>query len=145
LILQDLLQSVPLFHQPGVLINVVDLSGEEAVYYQDVPRDYALSSLVPKQGSYLAVSLEFGKHEIPDPFDANDAPDEATIFLHPVLRYIRQGEVAGEIHLRQDLENQWDVPVNVRNLQAFLWETCRLGSLESELERRAETSGVPPC
>jgi thioredoxin reductase len=145
LILQDLLQSVPLFHQPGVLINVVDLRGEEAVYYQDVPRDYALSSLVPKQGSYLAVSLEFGKHEIPDPFDANDAPDEATIFLHPVLRYIRQGEVAGEIHLRQDLENQWDVPVNVRNLQAFLWETCRLGSPESELERRAETSGAPPC
>jgi thioredoxin reductase len=145
LILQDLLKSIPLFHQPGVLINVVDLSGDSAVYYQDVPRDYALAALVPKHGACLAISLEFGKHEIADPFDANDAPDEATIFLHPVLRYVRQGEVASELHLRQDLENQWDLPLNARNLQAWLFEVCRLGSPEQQPANRPEASGDMPC
>jgi hypothetical protein len=130
LLIQDLLKSSALFHQPGVIANVVDLSGPELTYVREMPRDYAASAIVPKHGAHLAVTLEFGHHEIPDPFDANDAPNESTIFLHPVFRYLRQGELVSELHLRQDLENQWDTRDNLRSLTTWLFQVCGLGRPE---------------
>ena len=52
----------------------------------------------------------------------------AAAYLHPVVRWHRDGRVAGVHHLAENLENRWDRPeVHVRPLEAFI-ERCLEGA-----------------
>lgn len=79
--------------------------------------------------SYLTVTLEYGAdHDQVDPFDvsAGRVSQESTTgldgrYLHPVVRHFRMGELLGEHHLTENLENEWDSDdVHREPLLAFL-------------------------
>ncbi|NUT46133.1 MAG: NAD(P)-binding domain-containing protein [Saccharothrix sp.] len=81
--------------------------------------------------SYLAVTLEYGAdHDKVNPFDisARRPSQEDTSgldgrYLHPVVRHYRAGELVGEHHLTENLENEWDSEaVHRAPLMAFLTE-----------------------
>ncbi|MFC0112164.1 hypothetical protein [Kibdelosporangium aridum] len=53
--------------------------------------------------------------------DAANAHDFA--YLHPVVRYYRDGQLAGTHHLAENLENHWDLPeVHQQPLAVFVKE-----------------------
>ncbi|MFD7655501.1 NAD(P)-binding domain-containing protein [Actinosynnema sp. NPDC059797] len=79
--------------------------------------------------SYLAVTLEYGAdHDRINPFDvtAGRNSQDSTSgldgrYLHPVVRHFRGGELLGEHHLTENLENEWDSEeVHRAPLLAFL-------------------------
>ena len=77
----------------------------------------------------FVVTLEYGPdHDQVDPFDitvarvAQDVVGQAhdAAYLHPVVRYHRDGHLVSTHHLAENLENQWDRPdVHVRPLREF--------------------------
>jgi thioredoxin reductase len=78
---------------------------------------------------YLAVTLEYGTdHDRVDPFDITggrvsqeDTSGLDGRYLHPVVRHFRAGVLAGEHHLTENLENEWDsADVHRTPLLAFL-------------------------
>jgi hypothetical protein len=80
----------------------------------------------------FVVDLEYGTaHDQGDPFDVtvprvaeNDA-DHAydASYLHPVVRYYRDGAPAGTHHLAENLENTWNLPtVHQQPLAIFVKE-----------------------
>ena len=122
-----------LWQQFGFLADVVTVAGANAWYHEEVPVDYfARAGLGPADHAFV-VTLEYGpEHDQVDPFDitisrvAQDAVGQAhdAAYLHPVVRWHRNGSVAGVHHLAENLENQWDRPeVHVRPLVAFV-ERC---------------------
>ena len=119
-----------LWQQFGFLADVVTVAGDTAKYHHEVPVDYfARAGLGPADHAF-AVTLEYGpEHDQVDPFDitvgriaqnvAGQAHDAA--YLHPVVRYHRDGRVAAEHHLAENLVNEWDQPdVHVAPLAAFV-------------------------
>jgi len=75
------------------------------------------------------VTLEYGAgHELVDPFDVmvgrksqQDTSGLDGRYLHPVVRWYRDGRPAGEHHLTENLENEWDSEEYHRApLRAFL-------------------------
>jgi thioredoxin reductase len=79
--------------------------------------------------SYLTVTLEYGAdHDKVNPFDitAGRTSQQDTSgldgrYLHPVIRHFRAGELLGEHHLTENLENEWDSEqVHKAPLRAFL-------------------------
>ena len=74
--------------------------------------------------------MEYGPdHDQFDPFDVSvgriaqsDAEhSDKGRYLHPVVRHHRHGELLGEHHVTENLENEWDDPVVHRGpLRAFL-------------------------
>jgi len=79
--------------------------------------------------SYLTVTLEYGAdHDKVNPFDitAGRTSQQDTSgldgrYLHPVVRRFRAGELVGEHHLTENLENEWDSDqVHKAPLRAFL-------------------------
>ncbi len=84
--------------------------------------------------SYLTVTLEYGAdHDKVNPFDisAGRTSQEDTSgldgrYLHPVVRRFRGGELVGEHHITENLENEWDSEtVHKAPLSAFLGEFPR--------------------
>jgi hypothetical protein len=81
-------------------------------------------------GDHFTVTLEYGPdHDRFDPFDVtvgriaqSDAERAAKgRYLHPVVRAYRRGELVGEHHVTENLENQWtDEAVHRAPLRAFL-------------------------
>ena len=53
------------------------------------------------------------------PFTAADAAGESQ-YLHPVVRYFRNGEQPVEHHVTENLENEWTGPNHREPLRAFL-------------------------
>ncbi len=126
-----------LWQQFGFLADVVTVAGADARYHEEVPVDYfARAGLGPAEHAFV-VTLEYGpEHDQVDPFDitvrrvAQDVAGQAhaAAYLHPVVRWHRDGRVAGVHHLAENLENQWDRPdVHVRPLRAFV-ERCLAGA-----------------
>jgi thioredoxin reductase len=123
-----------LWQQFGVLADVVTVAGPDARYHEEVPVDYfAETGLFTADHDYehaFAVTLEYGpEHDQVDPFDitvtrvAQDVVGQAhdAAYLHPVVRYHREGQVVATHHLAENLENEWDRPqVHVEPLAAFL-------------------------
>ncbi|HEX7303760.1 NAD(P)-binding domain-containing protein [Lentzea sp.] len=79
--------------------------------------------------SYLTVTLEYGAdHDKVNPFDItagrNSQQDTSGLdgrYLHPVVRHFRGGELLGEHHVTENLENEWDSEqVHKAPLRAFL-------------------------
>ncbi|WP_189078155.1 NAD(P)-binding domain-containing protein [Mangrovihabitans endophyticus] len=125
----------------GFLADVVTVQAGVASYAQEVPVDYfARAGLVGEQGHHehaFAVTLEYGPdHDQVDPFDitvsriAQDNVGRAhdAAYLHPVVRYHRDGHPVAVHHLAENLENRWDRPeVHVKPLAAFV-ERCLAGA-----------------
>ncbi|GAA2507670.1 FAD-dependent oxidoreductase [Winogradskya humida] len=123
-----------LWQQFAVLADVVTVDGSGARYHEEVPVDYfAQTGLFTADHDYehaFVVTLEYGPdHDQVDPFDitvsrvAQDVVGQAhdAAYLHPVVRYHREGSVVATHHLAENLENQWDRPaVHVEPLAAFL-------------------------
>ncbi|MFI5931558.1 NAD(P)-binding domain-containing protein [Actinoplanes sp. NPDC051494] len=123
-----------LWQQFGVLADVVTVAGADARYHDEVPVAYfERTGLFTADHDYehaFVVTLEYGpEHDQVDPFDvtvsrvAQDVVGQAhdAAYLHPVVRYHREGQVIATHHLAENLENRWDRPlVHVRPLADFL-------------------------
>ncbi|PWI42279.1 NAD(P)-binding domain-containing protein [Streptomyces sp. ICBB 8177] len=101
-----------------------------ARHYEEVPVAYAHDNAAfGRDEDLFLVTLEYGPdHDRIDPFDisvrrvpqdeAGSAHDAA--YLHPVIRHYRAGVAAGEHHMAENLENEWDRPdAHVRPLTDF--------------------------
>jgi thioredoxin reductase len=105
-----------LWQQFGYLGDVLVLKGSSAAYHEEVPVSYLHDTDFAAGSDCFVVTLEYGPdHDKVDPFDitvrrvrqnnADDARDAA--YLHPVLRHYRGGELLGEHHVAENLENDW--------------------------------------
>ncbi|GAA0470101.1 pyridine nucleotide-disulfide oxidoreductase [Paractinoplanes deccanensis] len=125
-------RSSALWQQFGFLADIVTLDGGTAKYHEEVPVDYFRDGGLGERTGFV-VTLEYGPdHDKVDPFDitvgriAQNEPGRAhdAAYLHPVVRFYREGAVAAEHHLAENLENRWDRPdVHVAPLAAFV-ERC---------------------
>jgi thioredoxin reductase len=127
-------RSSGLWQQFGVLADVVTVAATEARYHEEVPVAYFTETgLMTSDHEYdhaFVVTLEYGAgHDLVDPFDvtinrisqddASRAHDAA--YLHPVVRYHREGTVVATHHLAENLENRWNRPdVHVKPLVEFV-------------------------
>ena len=114
-----------LFQLPAFLsdIVVIDRSAGSAVYYYDLPFDFARDSEFSQSGPMLSLTLEYGESgPFEDPFNVERAPadGEASRFIHPVIRAIENGNVVGEYHIAEDLENEWDKPIYLDPFRDFV-------------------------
>ncbi len=123
-----------LWQQFGFLGDVVTVAAAGARYHDEVPVAwFAGHGLATADHDYrhaFVVTLEYGPdHDKVDPFDvtvtrvAQDVPGQAhdAAYLHPVVRYYRDGTHHTTHHLAENLENQWDRPdVHVEPLKSFV-------------------------
>lgn len=103
-----------LWQQFGFLGDVIALDGAGgASYEEEVPVDYARESGLH---DYFTVTLDYGPdHDKFDPFDisvgriAQSDAERSDLgrYLHPVVRHHRNGELVGEHHVTENLENEW--------------------------------------
>ena len=82
------------------------------------------------------ITLEFGDAGN-DPFAIQRLPDAAhasrSSFLHPVIRYFRDGKMMAEHHIIEDLHAEWrKEDLHIRPFREFLIKQCR--KEDSELE-----------
>ncbi|MFI0446654.1 NAD(P)-binding domain-containing protein [Actinomadura sp. 6N118] len=125
-------RSSALWQQFGVLGDVVTVNGAVALYQEEVPVAYAAEGGLGDARHRLITTLEYGPdHDQGDPFDIsvprvgeNDAVNaHDASYLHPVVRYYRDGEMAGVHHLAENLDNRWNLPtVHQQPLAVFVKE-----------------------
>jgi len=125
-------RSSALWQQFGVLGDVVTVDGETALYQEEVPAAYVADGGLGPARHRFVVDLEYGEgHDTVDPFDIsvprpaeNDAANaHDASYLHPVVRYHRDGTLAGTHHLAENLENDWNLPeVHQQPLAVFVKE-----------------------
>jgi thioredoxin reductase len=129
-------RSSALWQQFAVMGDVVSVSGGTASYQEEVPVAYvAAGGLGPAEHRFVT-TLEYGPdHDSVDPFDIsiprvaeNDAVNaHDASYLHPVVRYYRDGVLTETHHLAENLENHWDLPtVHQQPLAVFVKE-CLAG------------------
>ncbi|MFG3252525.1 NAD(P)-binding domain-containing protein [Streptomyces sp. NPDC048172] len=126
-------RSSGLWQQFGVLGDVIDVDGGQARYQEEVPLEYATGGGLGPAAHRFVVDLEYGVgHDHVDPFDVtvprvteNDVEHAMdSSYLHPVVRYYRDGLLTGTHHLAENLENEWDIPaVHQQPLAAFVKES----------------------
>ncbi|MEV0235312.1 NAD(P)-binding domain-containing protein [Nonomuraea sp. NPDC050786] len=125
-------RSSALWQQFGVLGDVVTVDAATALYQEEVPVAYVADGGLGRARHTFVVTLEYGKdHDTVDPFDIsiprvveNDAVNaHDASYLHPVVRYYRDGAAAGVHHLAENLDNRWDLPsVHQQPLAVFVKE-----------------------
>lgn len=126
-------RSSALWQQFGVLGDVVTVpaeAGAPASYHEEVPVKYVAAGGLGEAAHAFVATLEYGPdHDTVDPFDVsvpriaeNDAGNaHDASYLHPVVRHYRHGRLAGEHHLAENLENEWNLPpVHQQPLAGFL-------------------------
>ncbi|MEU3252397.1 NAD(P)-binding domain-containing protein [Streptomyces sp. NPDC006997] len=126
-------RSSGLWQQFGFLGDVVTVHDDHAQYQEEVPLDYVTDGGLGPAAHRFVVDLEYGPdHDHADPFDVtvprvreND-PEHAmdSTYLHPVVRYHRDGALAGTHHLAENLENDWDIPAVHRQPLAAFVKSC---------------------
>jgi len=99
---------------------------KKAIYHEEITEFQIMGSNAAQTEDYYTWSLEFGKIT-GDPFAIERAPvpDRAqeSIFLHPVMRHFKRGNLVGEKHLLEDLYTDWTHPVqHVKPLKDFMTE-----------------------
>ncbi|QFY13039.1 SidA/IucD/PvdA family monooxygenase [Nonomuraea phyllanthi] len=126
-------RSSALWQQFGVLGDVVTVNGGPALYQREVPVAYAADGGLGPARHRFVVTLEYGAdHDCADPFDIsiprvaeNDAEHAYDAsYLHPVVRYYRDGAEAGVHHLAENLENEWDMPAIHQQPLAVFAKEC---------------------
>jgi hypothetical protein len=128
-----------LWQQFGVLCDLIVVAPDGgARYYEELPVDYVAESDFGTAESYFTITLEYGPdHDRLDPFDVSigriaqsDAErSHEGRYLHPVVRHYRQGVLAAEHHVTENLENDWTAPaVHREPLRAFFARETNLGA-----------------
>ncbi|MEU6479038.1 FAD-dependent oxidoreductase [Streptomyces sp. NPDC047017] len=127
-------RSSALWQQFGVLGDLLLLAPDGTMRYAEevpvahVPRAVRAGDF-GEVAAHAVVTLEYGAdHDRVDPFDVSagrpsqrDATGLDGRYLHPVLRWYRDGEYVAEHHLTENLENEWDSEdVHRGPLRAFL-------------------------
>jgi thioredoxin reductase len=130
-------RSSALWQQFAVMGDVVTVSGGAARYTEEVPVAYVADGGLGPAEHRFVTTLEYGPdHDTVDPFDIsiprvaeNDAANaHDASYLHPVVRYYRDGVLAATHHLAENLENHWDLPaVHQQPLAVFVKE-CLAGA-----------------
>ncbi|MFG2005339.1 NAD(P)-binding domain-containing protein [Spirillospora sp. NPDC048911] len=125
-------RSSALWQQFGVLGDVVSANGAVALYAEEVPVAYVADGGLGDARHRFVITLEYGPdHDKGDPFDIsvprvveNDAANaHDASYLHPVVRYYRDGAMAGVHHLAENLDNRWNLPtVHQQPLAVFVKE-----------------------
>jgi hypothetical protein len=114
----------------AVMGDVIAVAADgSAKYFEEAPVDYVHESQLGGAGSYFTITLEYGPdHDQHDPFDISleriqqsDARNaDKGRYLHPVVRHFKHGELVGEHHMAENLENDWGGPMTHREpLAAF--------------------------
>lgn len=114
-------RSSALWQQFGVLGDVVVVAPDGTMRYaEEVPVRHVPDALAAgdlgEVDAYGVITLEYGDgHERVDPFDVTagrksqqDTSGLDGRYLHPVVRWYQAGGPAGEHHLTENLENEWD-------------------------------------
>jgi thioredoxin reductase len=98
--------SAGLWAQFGYLCDAVVLRGSTATYHEELPRDFVLERARDRHEHVFTVNFEWGPWD-GDVFAIDRHPSHATahtnVFLHPVVRHYRCGELHGEHHVLEDL------------------------------------------
>jgi thioredoxin reductase len=125
-------RSSGLWQQFGMLGDTITVTDDLARYQEEVPLAFVDDGGLGPARHRFVVDLEFGAHHVvADPFDitqqrvaendvvhAHDAN-----YLHPVVRYHRDGTPTATHHLAENLENDWDIPaVHQQPLALFVKE-----------------------
>lgn len=103
---------VPMFLQPGFLGDVLVIPKDEgpARYYEGFPVDYVSQGPLGENDHYYVITMEYGD-VVGDPFrqEREPNPEKAVddVYLHPILRRYRRGELISEFHMPEHLENDW--------------------------------------
>ena len=117
-----------LFQQPGFIADVVRVHGDDASYLEAVPLDCFLDAAPERRGALeLTLTLEYGEHRHPDPFNIERFPEDgaSSSYIHPVVRAYRDGVQSAELHIPEDLENDWSASRYRQLLRGFLDEQRR--------------------
>jgi thioredoxin reductase len=130
-------RSSALWQQFAVMGDVVTVTGGTARYTEEVPVAYVADGGLGTAEHRFVTTLEYGPdHDTVDPFDItiprvaeNDAANaHDAAYLHPVVRYYRDGTLTATHHLAENLENHWDLPaVHQQPLAVFVKE-CLAGA-----------------
>ncbi|WP_320784240.1 NAD(P)-binding domain-containing protein [Streptomyces sp. CRN 30] len=129
-------RSSALWQQFGVLGDLLLLGPDGTFRYaEEVPVAHVPDAVRDGEfgavAAHAVITLEYGEdHDRVDPFDVTagrkSQQDVAGLdgrYLHPVVRWYRDGEFAAEYHLAENLENEWDSEKHHRApLRAFLDE-----------------------
>ncbi|MEU4654112.1 NAD(P)-binding domain-containing protein [Streptomyces sp. NPDC023723] len=131
-------RSSALWQQFGVLGDVLLLAPDGTWRYaEEVPvghvPDAVAAGDLGEAAAYAVITLEYGEHhDRVDPFDVTagrkSQQDVAGLdgrYLHPVVRWYRDGAFVDAYHLTENLENEWDSEKFHRApLRAFLRDRC---------------------
>jgi hypothetical protein len=114
-----------LFQLPGFVADlIVHTRGDNAAakHFVDLPLDHFLPRLLGSATDVLTLTMEYGARKHPDPFaiERNPSDGNESHFIHPVIRYYRQGLPVATHHIPEDLENQWNHDRFILPLRAFL-------------------------
>jgi thioredoxin reductase len=114
-----------LFQLPGFLGDLIVYSragNAAAKLYVDLPLDHLLPRLLADATDVLTLTMEYGARKHPDPFaiERDPADGNESHFIHPVIRYYREGVLVATHHVPEDLENQWNHDRFRLPLRAFL-------------------------
>lgn len=109
--LERINQTSALWQQFGFLGDLYTIEdGERAHRREEIPLDLLGEQYLPELREAYVVTLEFGK-VVGDPFNIQRSPDperaEESVFLHPVIRHYRHGELLAELHLLENLLGEW--------------------------------------
>jgi thioredoxin reductase len=131
-------RSSALWQQFGVLGDVSLLAPDGTWRYaEEVPVGHVPDAVAAgdfgQAAGYAVITLEYGEdHDRVDPFDVTagrkSQQDVAGLdgrYLHPVVRWYRDGALVDAYHLAENLENEWDSEKYHRApLRAFLRAQC---------------------
>ncbi|MFF5158194.1 FAD-dependent oxidoreductase [Streptomyces sp. NPDC000348] len=137
-IIERVNRSSALWQQFGVLGDLLLLSPDGTMRYaEEVPVGHLPGAVragdFGEVAAHAVITLEYGAdHDRVDPFDVSagrpsqrDTSGLDGRYLHPVLRWYRDGEYVAEHHLTENLENEWDSEdVHRAPLRAFLAARC---------------------
>ncbi|MEU4446102.1 FAD-dependent oxidoreductase [Actinosynnema sp. NPDC050801] len=130
-------RSSALWQQFAVMGDVVTVSGDTARYEEEVPVAYVADGGLGPAGHRFVATLEYGPdHDTVDPFDTtvrrvaeNDAANaHDASYLHPVVRYYRDGALVATHHLAENLENHWDLAAVHQQPLALFVKECLAGA-----------------
>ncbi|WP_225992338.1 FAD-dependent oxidoreductase [Actinomadura montaniterrae] len=127
-VLERINRTSALWQQYGFLCDVIAVGDGRARYLEELPLDHVPEHMAGEdERDWFTVSLEYGAgHADIDPFDIEAGraweadPSKEDRYLHPVVRYYRDGELAGRLLLPEDICNDWSGEEEFREpLRAF--------------------------
>jgi thioredoxin reductase len=116
-------QSSGLWQQFGYLRDLITIDPDHktATYHEELTQYQIPCTNAVHLNDYYEFSLEFNK-VCGDPFNIQRAPvpgrAQESIFLHPVMRHYKEGQLVGELHLLEDLYTDWTHPT--QHIEPFM-------------------------